>query len=289
LAELAASGPLSVRYLQDFDGGLPITPILLENEDLANAVAEGVCEIRTVPALVFSQEEFSFTPQTIVAINESSEDLLLPAYEGEAIAAAAGMRLEHVASAKNERSLGEVIGEAEALIVSTHGLPLGIFTDAIFAGMNEKHVISVAALQDEAAKYKLKLVILNACNSGTSAGRNFQKRFRTSDSVTFPSLFLLNRQAVVSASLWKVSDTVSYVYACLVGDALARGLRPALALASSAALIKRVTKTQAIALLQRISDPMARESAINRLTSAPEAGLFSNPYLYGALALFGLL
>lgn len=102
-------------------------------------------------------------------------------------------------------------------------------------------------------------------------------------------MFLLNAQAVVSASLWKVSDTVSYIYASLVGEALARGLRPSLALSSAAALIKTVTKSQAIAKLEAINDAAVRETAIRRLAMAPEVGLFSSPYLYGAVSLFGLL
>jgi len=289
LSELAAFKPLSVRLLLDFDGSLPFTPLMLENEDLANEVSASRCEIRIVPALVLSKEDCEFVPQTIVAIDESSDDLLLPKYEGEAIASAAGMELERVATAKLEKSLREVVGTAQALIVSTHGQPLGIFTDAIFAGMNEGHVISVAALQEEAAELSLKLVILNACHSGTASGRNFQKRFRTSDAVTFPSLFLLNRQAVVSASLWRVSDTVSYIYAALIGASLERGVRPALAMSSSTATIRSLTKSQAITLLGKIPDPDIRQSAVQRLSRAPEVGLFSNPYLYGALAMFGLL
>lgn len=288
-SELAAFSPLSVLFICDFDNSLPFIPLVLENEELANEISASRCEIRIVPALVLSQEDYEFVPQRIVAIEESSDDLLLPKHEGEVIASTAGMKLERVATAKQDKSLKEIIGTAEALIVSTHGQPLGIFTDAIFAGMNNGHVINVATLQEEASELSLRLVILNACHSGTASGRNFQKSFRTSDAVTFPSLFLLNRQAVVSASLWRVSDTVSYIYAALIGASLERGVRPALAISSSIATIRRLTKSQAIALLEKISDPETRQSAIQRLASAPEVGLFSNPYIYGALALFGLL
>jgi len=289
LSELAAFEPSSIKFLRDFDGNLPFVSIILGNERLGSAIAKGMCEIRIVPALVLSQENNGFPPQTIAAICEPSDDLLLPRFEGEAVASAAGIALESIGTSKTRKSLQELLGNAESLIVSTHGQPLAFFTDAIFAGMGEGHVINVGTLQAEAAELKLKLVILNACYSGTASGRNFQKGFRTSDAVTLPSLFLLNRQAVVAASLWKVSDAVSYIYATLIGSALKRGISPALAISSSVAAVKRLTKSEAIELLKKILDPDVRAIAIKRLSNAPEIGLFSDPYLYGAFALFGLL
>lgn len=289
LSELVEFKPQSIKYLCDFDGCLPFTALMLENEELADAVAAGNCEIRIVPAIVCSQEESQFVPQAIAAISDSTDNLLLSKYESEALARATGAILKRITPTTQDKSLRQLIGAAEGLIVSTHGQPLEIFTDAIFAAMNEAGVISVMALQEEAEELDLKLILLNVCHSGTASKRNFQQRFRTSDAVTFPSLFLLNRQAVVSASLWRISDTVSYIYACLVGDSLAQGDAPALALSSSTAKIKGLTKSQAISFLEKITDTDARQSAIQRLSSAPDVGLFSNPYLYGGIALFGLL
>lgn len=289
LNEIAALGIRSIRYLQTFDDPIPLAPLILANEALASQVSRGACELRSVPALYLSDEHEHASLKAIASMNHPDGDLLLPRHEAAALADWTGLKVEREINANERGRLTELIGAADTLLVSTHGYSLDRYTDPYFASMDEGHAISVANLQECGADLQVQLVMLNACHSAVGSARNYQMSFRTSDAVTYPSLFLLNRKAVVSGSLWRISDTASFLYTCLVGEALEQGVSPAIALSRSVVGLKSLTKSAAIALLGKIVDPTVRQTAIQRLGLAPEDGAFSHPYLYGAITVFGLL
>ncbi|TIO04395.1 hypothetical protein [Mesorhizobium sp.] len=292
LDEIAGSGCRSIRFLQDFGDTLPLTALTLEHVGLADRMSSGEFEVRMVPAIYPSVCLEAKHPLSVVAIVDGSDNLLLPRHEGKAFAALAEAATLLTVDSSTEASVSEAVGDADVLLVSTHGQPLTQFTDAFFAQMGSaesRHLISVESLQRDAPDLNLSVVVLNACYSGSGSSRNYQRSFRTSDLVTFPSLFLLNRRAVVAAAAWKTSDTAGFLYASLVGSRLKQGFEPSRGMASSIVNLRRMSKSEALSFLDFVSNDKDRSAARARIAKAPKDGLFSNPYLSGGFAVHGLL
>jgi tetratricopeptide (TPR) repeat protein len=282
---------VSIRYIEDSLRELPLTLFVLRNAELAARMATGDFQVRIVPAM--AEQLVDNSPlSAAVAIVDQREDLVLAPFEGAAFCRAAGISPPSSLSANNSESLTSLIGDHEILIVSTHGHSLNFFSDAYFAKLgspDEQHMISVAALQIAAPDLAVRLAILNTCYSGSRSSRNFQKRFRTSDAVAIPNLFLLNQRAVALAGAWKISDTASFVIAYLVGDALRQGHEPAAAVAMAIARLPAIKRSATVSILADNLPEAVRDKALPRLTTAPEDGMFSHPYFTAGLSLYGLL
>jgi CHAT domain-containing protein len=225
-------------------------------------------------------------------ISDSGDDLLLAAYEGNAFASIASLELTQNIAADSDVDLGELIGSVDVVVVSTHGHTIELLTDATFGKLGApegRHLISVEQLQRSTAELQAKLVILNACHSGSKSYRNSQKSFITSDSVTIPSLFLLNRQAISMGSVWKVSDTASFILSCLVAESLRTGSNPHNAAARAISQLPHMLLSDVLNLLKKhLPEPIYRKAS-DRLFSAPEQGMFLHPYFTAGLTIYGLL
>jgi tetratricopeptide (TPR) repeat protein len=212
----------SIRLFQDFADSFPITAVVLQHPRLAQAMAEGTFEVRIVEALHPSKEYGPLATPSVLAITDRNDDLLLARHEGAALAAAARASAFRVLDAGEDGDLPNLLRCVDVLLVSTHSSRLDFYTDPYFARMGTGgagHLVGVEALQQSAPDLDLSAVVLNACHSGSGSARNFQKSFRTADAVSFPALFVLNGQAIVSATGWRTSDTVGYLHAYLVGEA----------------------------------------------------------------------
>jgi CHAT domain-containing protein len=191
-----------------------------------------------------------------------------------------------------EDAVHELAAEYEILVVSTHGYSLEFLTDAYFAHLGSPgrpHPIHVDTLQQLAPDFRVELVVLNTCYSGSASAKNYQKSFRTSDAVSIPNLFLLNRRAVAIAGSWSVSDTASFVFSSLIGSGIAQGLARSAALASAIAHLRTTRKSDALEVLKTSLDQSALRQVSDRLAGAPEEGMFSAPYFNGGLMIHGLL
>lgn len=290
--DVATAGCLSVRFIQDFGSGLPLTMFALRNDELLKRMALGQFEFRLVPAMHEANKSEALQYASVAAIVDPHEDLLLAPHEGKALTSAAQLLGPLVITNDDERDLREMLAERDILLVSTHGHSLQFFTDAYFArlGTDERpHPISVASLQVSAPDLALKLVILNTCYSGSISARNYQHKFRTSDAVSMPNLFLLNRTAVAVAGSWKISDTASFVFASLIGEGIKRRLTPSAAISSAIARLCDLPKAQVLAILDANLDTDALETAKGRLNNAPDTGMFSHPYIAAGFTIHGLL
>ncbi|KIC23376.1 hypothetical protein [Leisingera sp. ANG-S3] len=290
LDELAAGGVRSIRYLQDFGPSPPMTALAMRHPGLLERMQQGVFEVRLVAALVLSAE----TPQInggVAAIVDCKGDLLLPRHEAAAFAEAANLPPPVIIDTGATEELPELVGDAEVLMVSTHGTPLSNYTDPYFASIGGKapHPVSISRLQAYGDRLGLRLMLLNACYSGVGSARNFQQRFHTADAVSFPAWSLLNGRAIACASAWRTSDTAQYLFSRFAGEGLGAGLSPSGAVTSAMARLHLVTRDEAIAALSAIADSADREAATRRLTNAPQHGAFSHPYLGGAMTIHSLL
>jgi tetratricopeptide (TPR) repeat protein len=290
--EIAAAECRSVRFIQDFSSELPLTLFALRNATLTEKMKSGSFEVRSVPALQAPLPSGKDTLNSVAAIVDLEEDLLLPRFEGAALAKSAAIGRQVVIEVDQEDHLPELLSDAKILIVSTHGYSLQFFNDAYFAHLgspDRPHPIHVDTLQRIVPDLDLELVVLNTCYSGSVSAKNYQKDFRTSDAVSIPNLFLLNRRAVAIAGIWSVSDTASFVFSSLIGSGLLDKLEPSAALASAIANLQILSKKAALEIVESNLDQDTALKVADRLTAAPEDGMFSDPYFTGGLMIHGLL
>jgi len=290
-SDIAAAGCKSVRFIEDCFNDVPLIEFALRNAELCARMAEGQFEVRMVPALI-EQIEVEGPLSSTVAIVDRREDLLLAPHESEAFTHAAGIPPAVLMEADGHADLEDLLGKYDALIVSTHGHSLKLFTDAYFAHLGSlgcPHPISVAAMQVAAPNLQLRLALVNTCFSGTRSSRNFQKRFRTSDTVALPNLFLLNRKAIALAGMWKISDTVCFTLSHFVGEGLKLGLEPSAAVARAVARIRLCTLTSVTSILKNNLPESLHAEALERISGAPEIGIFSSSYATAGFTIHGLL
>lgn len=289
--KVAESNCRSIRYVIDSRIDLPLTQFALNNSELSAKMQAGEFHVRTVPSLT-ACTEYEGRMNSAATISDSGDDLLLAAYEGNAFASIASLELTQNIAADSDVDLGELIGSVDVVVVSTHGHTIELLTDATFGKLGApegRHLISVEQLQRSTAELQAKLVILNACHSGSKSYRNSQKSFITSDSVTIPSLFLLNRQAISMGSVWKVSDTASFILSCLVAESLRTGSNPHNAAARAISQLPHMLLSDVLNLLKKhLPEPIYRKAS-DRLFSAPEQGMFLHPYFTAGLTIYGLL
>lgn len=289
--EVARSKCMTIRYIDDALRDIPLMLFVLRNSVLSDRMIHGSFEVRLVPAMVESLKDDEHL-SAITSIVDSSDSLLLAPYEAGIFASVIGVKALSTKSAGSSESLTSLVGDADVLIVSTHGQLLTFFTDAFFAKLGDfdkHHVINVPSLQEHAPHLPLRLVILNSCYSGSKISRNYYKRFRTNDSVAIPNLFLLNRKAIALAGAWKLSDTASYVLTYLIGDGIRNGYKFTAAISSAIARLPTITRSDVIAILgENLPKPIFDKSLTN-LVNAPEDGLFSNSYFTAGLIVHGLL
>lgn len=289
--DIADNDCISIRYITDSFADLPLIVSALNNSTLSKKMINGDFHIRSVPAL-FETYRDSTQFHSISSIISTNCDLLLPPYEASLLSQTSHIPQSKVIVSNERRELNTLIGDSNILSISTHGNPLGLYSDAYFAKLgnsNERHIISVENLQIYAPDLKLRLVLLNACFSGSRSMRNFQKRFITNDSVVLANLFLLNRKAISLSSLWKISDTASYVLTHYIGEGINNDLNESQALASAIAKLHLTDLNTVLKILTTSLPEDVSTKACERLKSAPQNGMFSSPYFFGGLMIHGLL
>jgi tetratricopeptide (TPR) repeat protein len=290
-SDIAGAGCKSVRFIEDCFNDLPLIEFALRNSELCARMAEGEFEVRMVPALIEPMEAEGPILST-AAIVDRKEDLLLAPYESQAFTQAAGLAPAVLMESGGYADLEDLMGKYDALVVSTHGHSLKFFTDAYFAHLGtpeNPHPISVAAMQVAAPNLQLRLALVNTCFSGTRSSRNFQKSFRTSDTVALPNLFLLNRKAIALASMWKISDTACFTLTYFAGEGLKLGLEPSAAVTRAVAKVRTSTHTSVTNILKSNLPESLHAQALERISGAPEEGMFSSAYATAGFTIHGLL
>lgn len=289
--DIAEAGCKSVRFIEDCFNDLPLTEFALRNSELCTRMAEGEFEVRMVPALIETKEAEGPIVST-AAIVDPRESLLLALYESQAFTQAASLAPATLLESNGYADLEEILGKYDALIVSTHGHSLSFFSDAYLANLGTSenpHPINVAAMQVAAPNLQLRLALLNTCFSGTRSSRNIEKRFRTSDTVALPNLFLLNRIAIALASMWRISDTACFTLTYYVGEGLKLGLEPSAAVTSAVAKVRMSTRTSVTNILKNNLPESLLAQALERISAAPDEGMFSSAYATAGFTIHGLL
>jgi hypothetical protein len=278
-------------YLQDFVDAVPIMALALGHPGLRRRMADGTFEVRTIPALYGGHLPGPLANPTLLSVVNRAESLGLAGAEGEVAATILETRSFVQVEADESDRVVEQLARADVLVVSTHGAPISLFTDPFFGslgGATRDHCISVEQIQRDFTALPYRLVLLNTCNGAVSVARNFQQQFRTHDAASYPALLLLNRESVVGAALWRISDTVGYLYTVLTAEGLKEGLIPTRALSRSAARLCELSLADAIAMLSLAPETEVRNERIQRLRSAPP-DYFAHPYFTAGFGVYTLL
>lgn len=269
--------------------GLPILPVLLENDILRQRIKDQRLVIRDCPILAKGK----FQPLQngpCLFISNSEEGLELA--DAEKIS----LKLFSSSSPFTELDLASEkanfttpqIKNAEIIHMVTHSVPANNFTDPFFVSSsirNSFNSIPLESIQREAQSLQAKLVFLNGCNTSVTGNRNFFKHFRTTEKVGLSSAFLLNRRSLVIASQWNVPEIAGYVFSYLFYAAMNQSNDPARAFALASVGLFEMTKSETLSLFQKIPNRTVSDRLCRNLKPAKVEFPFRSEYF---LALFQL-
>lgn len=292
LAVLPEACP-GVLLFQDYSDLLPLNAIALSHDALRGRVAAGDFAVKTIPALYAGAPEEAVQVETLTGVTEKNDGLRMTDAEIMAAAATLGTGDVRRIASDDADGLLDALAVSEMLIVSTHGVSVGRFTDPFFASLSNDettHVINVDAIQRDFPDLGYKIVALNACHAGAAIARNYEQSFRTHDASGYPALLLLNRKSIVCAPSWTVDDVASFLQTVLMANGLAEGLKPALAFNRAIARLWDLTQTEAIALLASADQTLEVQAEIENLSRGPgSTQRFAHPFFCGGQTVYSLM
>lgn len=282
-----------VLLLQDYSDLLPLNALVLSHDDLRGRVADGAFAVKTIPALYAGAGEAAVRVQTLTGVTTKDDGLRMTDAEVTAAAAVLGTQDVRRIASDDADGLRDALAVSDMLIVATHGVSVGRFTDPFFASLSAdetRHVINVDAIQREFPGLGYKVVALNACHAGAAIARNYEQTFRTHDAAGYPALLLLNRKSVVCAPSWTFDDVASFLQTVLMASGLAEGLEPGLAFNRAIARLWDLTQTEAITLLASADQTPQVQAEIENLSAGHgSTQRFSHPFFCGGQTVYGLL
>jgi len=282
-----------VLLFQDYSDLLPLNAILLSHDVLRGRVATGAFAVKTIPALYAGAVEGEVQVKTLTGVTSKDDGLRMTDAEIATAAAVLGIRDVRRIASDDADGLRNALAISEMLIVATHGVSVGRFTDPFFASLSTdatRHVINVDAIQRDFPDLGYKVVALNACHAGAAIARNYEQSFRTHDAAGYPALLLLNRKSVVCAPSWTLDDVASFLQTVLMASGLAEGLKPGLAFNRAIARLWDLTQAEAIALLASADQTAQVRDEIESLSVGPgSTQKFAHPFFCGGQTVYGLL
>lgn len=289
---LLRQGATGMLYFQDLLDCVAMPAIAMSHATVRGRIATGDFEMTLTPVIYPARAQTPVSAPRLLSISDESEALMLAGHEAEVAARLVGATDHMTVQANDQMGFDAAFGDADMMIVSTHGRSIAQFTDPYFAhlgGGTEWHVISVDSLQRLGPSAKLRVAILNACHSGASAHKSLFATHRTHDLASYPNLLLLNGAACVSAAGWRISDTAGFAFNVLAARFLSEGDLPVRALGRTVAKLRDLRKSELFELLDLIADEAVAAQVRERLQRASEVGMFSASYLSGGIQVYSLL
>ncbi|MGA5658045.1 tetratricopeptide repeat protein [Bacillus bombysepticus] len=265
----------------------PMIPILYNKESIRKLISNGALSISTVPILSQSHYKESL-PNSYLGIFEPFKEL--PLLEEE-------LKLNEQFNAfKNTKRVNlafeeeiEDIQSVEFIHMASHGFPISKFSDPIFSSISgplSKNSFSFAEIQRRFNKYDYKVVFLSMCDSSDQTNNNFFKAFGTDESISFPSLMLLNRKSIVISINWPILDIIPYVFTYYLLEEIQKTNVVVTAFNKAQIKLYNMTIKELLNILDCISDKDLREKKKNMFKAQEENNCpFKNPYIYGAFTL----
>lgn len=273
--------------------GFPIVPSILASEKLRLRVKELGFVIRTCPAIKEGLADFPVSGPAFL-ISNSEERLNLAESELAQIKIAfLGQDYFELDLQKEDVDFSRPsLNSAKHLHMVTHSIPANTFKDPFFISTSTdstKNGVWLESVQREAHKLQFTLVVLNGCNTGTTSNWNYFKRFSTNEKVGLSSAFLLNRRCSVIATQWNEPENVGYIFSTLFYKRLIDQPMAVNAYALALVDLYELTKEDAIALLDKISDEKTRVDQCATLKRAQTDFPFRNHYFLGMFQFYSLL
>lgn len=274
---------INKSYLKLF----PIQPILYNDKFIRNLISNGVLSISSVPIL--SQSNYKeFFPKSYLGIFEPFNELPLLEEElklSERFNAFKKVtRINFASDNENEN-----LKSAEFIHIATHGFPISKFTDPMFSSISgplSKNSFSLEKIQKEFNKYNYKIVFLSMCDSSDQTNNNLFKKFRTDESISFPSLMLLNRQSIIISINWPILDIIPYIFTYCFLEELHKTNVVVTAFNKAQIKLYNMTIKEILNVLDCISDENLKEQKKNMFRSLEKNNCpFKHPYIFGAFTL----
>lgn len=273
--------------------GFPIVPSILASDQLRLRVKEFGFVIRTCPAIKEGLADFPVSGPALL-ISNSEERLKLAESElAQTKNAFSGQDCFEIDLQEEAVDFSKPsLNSAKHLHMVTHSIPANTFKDPFFISTSTdstKNGVWLESVQREAHKQQFTLVVLNGCNTGTTSNWNYFKRFSTNEKVGLSSAFLLNRRCSVIATQWNEPENVGYIFSTIFYKRLIDQPMAVNAYALALVDLYELTKNDAIALLDKISDEKTRVDQCEALKRAQTEFPFRNPYFLGMFQFHSLL
>lgn len=282
-----------VTFLPDLADLLPINLLIIGDTSLRKRMANGDFEVRTCPAL-YPKSASQAPLKTLLTISEELSDLKLDSAQCESFSSILGLSGKTLTNASSSDVI-ETWRNIDAILLAQHGISVGLFVDPGFANMREvghaKDAIYFDSIQQSAYKSMYRLVMLSACHSGTLISRNAQGQFKSHELAGYPSIFLTNRNCVVTASAWATIDRFDYLLSTQFAITLKTERNFGKAFSMALAKVVDMSATEASRLFDHIPDPELRKEMTPDTDTRSQqiTNLISQPFCYGAYNLYSLV
>jgi tetratricopeptide (TPR) repeat protein len=251
---------------------LPINLLLVSNDIIRNKMMSGTFSISS--CLCLHPRSDIYQIKSCLGVVESVTNLNYDRAEILHFMKVTGIKGE-ILQSPPQNEFFDKSSESDSIIISQHGMSVGMFTDPVFANLSGPHAdiktLSYEILQSNSYKMKHKLVMLNACYSGALVNRNYYKRFRTHELLGYPQAFLLNRKSMVIAASWTIVDRYNALlmhnFSHLISE---YGIRVAYSM--SLAKTYEMATDEMVSALNEITDgiqPLPNNQALDAMKSHP--------------------
>lgn len=287
LNELAeASGCKGVIFIPDRMDLTPINLVMLGDRRIRERMASGLFEVRTCLAIYPAQRQIA-APAFCLGIVEADANLRHDRADIEAFLSGTGASGSLLESPTwDEFAAGMV--SVDSLVLSHHGMSVGLFRDPYFANMagpEQQGIMSLALLQQVAFRWPHRLAVLGTCHSGGFINRNYQFEFRSHELMGFPTVFLLNGKAEVMAASWAILDRFNLLFTTLFASGL-QHMYPAQAASSALA---RLVDYPPEALPDLLSQSLPGRVGPTAAELQQVDKLLRQPFCYGTYQVYTLM
>lgn len=285
LGELVEVNCKGVIFIPDGMDLTPINLVMVGHPGIRARMAAGEFDVRTCIALHPAKRVVS-APVACLGIVENS-DLQYARADVEGFFAGVGT-VGTLMENPGWDAFAHRMASTDALVLSHHGVSVGLFKDPFFADMaghGTRSIMSLMKLQSATFRWPHRIVVLGTCHSGSLANRNYQKTFRAHELMGFPVVFLLNGRSEVLAASWAILDRFNLLLTTLFAPGL-REAHPSHAMSMALAKLVDLPGEELPDLLLRAFPPGTQIS--HELLSQID-NLRQQPFCYGAYQTYTLL
>lgn len=286
LDELAEASCKGVIFLPDGMDLTPINLVMVGHPGIRARMAAGGFDVRTCIAL-YPAQRVAGAPDACLGIVESESGLRYDRADVEGFFRGVG-RVGTVLENPEWDVFEERMASTDTLVLSHHGVSVGLYKDpfmADMAGHGTRSVMSLMHLQGATFRWPHRLAVLGTCHSGGLVNRNHQQQFRAHELMGFPVVFLLNGRSEVLAASWAILDRFNLVFTSLFAPGL-RDVHPSQAASTALAKLVELPVEELSASLLR-AFPAGTTISPDLLTQMDN--LRQQPFCYGAYQTYTLL